>query len=184
MLDRINKGNRTCLLRKALYGLKQSGRFWNEILNNILKKLNLQASQTEPCMYYEISENYMIIIIVYVDDMLIAYNNYTKLNEIKTKTNVHVCPVATRPDIMHTVVFLSQFNTSYGTEHWNAVKKIVRYLKNTKDFALIYKKDDLKLNGFVDADWGSDATDRKSFTGYVFKLSSLAILWKSQKQNL
>ena len=41
----------------------------------------------------------------------------------------------------------------------------------------------MKLFGYCDADWGSSA-DRKSITGYVFKLSESgpAISWKSRKQ--
>ena len=57
---------------------------------------------------------------------------------------------------MHSVVFLSQFNTCFGTEHWNAAtKRVVKYLKSTIGFGLIFKKDDFEINGFVDADWGS-----------------------------
>lgn len=36
--------------------------------------------------------------------------------------------------------------------------------------------------GFVDSDWGSNKQDRKSYTGYVFKLSGAAVSWKSCKQ--
>ena len=40
----------------------------------------------------------------------------------------------------------------------------------------------MNLTGFADADWGSDKSDRKSFTGFVFKFSSSAVSWKSCKQ--
>uniref|UniRef100_A0ABD2VYX3 Reverse transcriptase Ty1/copia-type domain-containing protein n=1 Tax=Trichogramma kaykai TaxID=54128 RepID=A0ABD2VYX3_9HYME len=90
--------------------------------------------------------------------------------------------VATLLDIMHSVVFLSQFNTSYGKEHWNAAKRIVKYPKNTIDLCLVYSKGDFNITGFVDADWSSNALDRKSFTGYLFKLNNSIITWKTQKQ--
>lgn len=38
------------------------------------------------------------------------------------------------------------------------------------------------LKGFTDVNWGSDITDRRSFTGYVFSLSNGAISWCSRKQ--
>lgn len=39
--------------------------------------------------------------------------------------------VATRPDIAHAVNMLSQFNHSYDDSHWQAAKRILRYLQGT-----------------------------------------------------
>ena len=36
--------------------------------------------------------------------------------------------VSTRPDIAHAVSVLSQFNINYGTAHWTAAKRVLRYL--------------------------------------------------------
>lgn len=88
----------------------------------------------------------------------------------------------TRPDITFAVSFLSRFNHSYGIPHWNAVKRIFRYLQGTKDYKLTYKKSNEGLFGYCDADWASDTADRKSTTGYVFMLSSGPISWSSKKQ--
>ena len=38
------------------------------------------------------------------------------------------------------------------------------------------------LVGYVDADWGSDVNDRKSTSGYMFKLAGGAVSWSSKKQ--
>ena len=75
---------------------------------------------------------------------------------------------ATRPDIMKSTVYLSQFTTAYINNHWTAVKRILRYLKGTIDICLTYKNYNDGLVGYADADWGSDITDRKSFTDYAF----------------
>ena len=42
--------------------------------------------------------------------------------------------------------------------------------------------DDLQLIGYVDADWAGDKTDRKSTSGYLFKLGEGVISWLSKKQ--
>ena len=55
-------------------------------------------------------------------------------------------------------------------------------MQGTKSFCLKFTKDSSDLVGFVDSDWGSDKRDRKSYTGYVFKLSGGVISWKSTKQ--
>ena len=90
--------------------------------------------------------------------------------------------VGTRPDITHAVSSLSQFNTCYGKAHWEAGKRILRYLKGTSNMKLIYSSVKDTLIGFADADWGSDVTDRRSYSGYAFCLSGGAISWCSRKQ--
>lgn len=90
--------------------------------------------------------------------------------------------VLTRPDIAYSVSFLSQFNSNHTLEHWKCAKRILRYLKLTKDFCLMFSKSEEGLQGFVDADWGNDKQDRKSYTGFVFKMSNGVISWESRKQ--
>ena len=90
--------------------------------------------------------------------------------------------VTSRPDIMNRVVYLAQFASAYQHEHWIAAKRILRYLKETINLGLTFRKGSFNLTGYADADWGSDINDRKSYTGYVFILSNAAIAWKSRKQ--
>lgn len=90
--------------------------------------------------------------------------------------------VLTRPDIAFSVSYLSQFNNCYNDTHWQYAKRILRYLHKTKSYGLCFVKDSTELEGFVDSDWGSSSFDRKSYSGFCFKLSSSVISWKSQKQ--
>lgn len=63
----------------------------------------------------------------------------------------------TRPDIAYAVNAASQFSTNPGRPHWEAVKRIIRYLKGTAAKKLQYTKDETGgLQGFSDADWGGD----------------------------
>lgn len=90
--------------------------------------------------------------------------------------------VCTRPDIAHSVSFLSQFNDCYSDAHWKAAKRVLRYLKGTIDYRLMYEKSGLDVRGYVDADWASCEIDRKSYTGYVFKIGNSIVSWESRKQ--
>ena len=90
--------------------------------------------------------------------------------------------VLTRPDISYSLSYLSQFNNHYDTSHWKCAKHILRYLKGTVDYSIKYSNDELELQGFVDSDWGSDSVDRKSYTGFCFRLSNGPISWESRKQ--
>lgn len=89
----------------------------------------------------------------------------------------------TRPDISFAVNDVSRFNSNYTAAHWKAVKRIFRYLKYTTNYRLFYSnKEKSELHGYSDADWASDIDNRRSCTGYIFKMSSGIISWKSTRQ--
>ena len=87
----------------------------------------------------------------------------------------------TRPDIAYAVSNVAKFTAKPTAEHWTAVKRIMRYLKGTITCGLLYKNS-TELVGYSDADWAGDLNDRKSTSGYVFKMSGAAITWMSKKQ--
>lgn len=91
--------------------------------------------------------------------------------------------VSTRPDIAFAVNYLSQFNTNYDLEHWKAAKRVLRYLKGTPDYGLVYERTGLPLFGVVDADWGMNTADsRRSYSGFAFILAGAPISWEARKQ--
>ncbi|KAJ4723712.1 Retrovirus-related Pol polyprotein from transposon TNT 1-94 [Melia azedarach] len=70
-----------------------------------------------------------------------------------------------------------------GKEHWQAVKRIFRYLKGTFDVGLIYGGDtQCLMTGFSDSDYAGDVDSRRSMTGYVFSLGSSVVSWKATLQ--
>lgn len=75
--------DKVCLLKRALYGLKQAGRCWYEKLDNYLKGINMTNSNVDPCVYVSTNENNRVIIIIYVDDLLIASKSLHKLQKLK-----------------------------------------------------------------------------------------------------
>jgi hypothetical protein len=88
-----------------------------------------------------------------------------------------------RPDIAFAVSKLSQFNSAPTATHLNAAMHVIRYLKGTRDLCLVYKRQpNTDLVGYSDADWGSDANDRISFTGYAFVVHGGLVAWSSHKQ--
>lgn len=91
--------------------------------------------------------------------------------------------VCTRPDIAHAVNYMSQFCNCYDEVHWRATKRILRYLKGTKDMGLNFEEDTHNsIQGFADADHGGNLIDRKSYSGNVFLMAKGAISWQSSKQ--
>ncbi|KAL0351154.1 UNVERIFIED_CONTAM: Retrovirus-related Pol polyprotein from transposon RE2 [Sesamum radiatum] len=90
---------------------------------------------------------------------------------------------ATRPDIMFATCLLSRFMQSPSQVHYAAAKRILRYLRGTKDFGIWYKStNDAKLVGYTDSDWAGSVDDMKSTSGYTFSLGSGIFSWASKKQ--
>ncbi|XP_070018025.1 secreted RxLR effector protein 161-like [Nicotiana sylvestris] len=81
----------------------------------------------------------------------------------------------TRPDICFAIGMVSRFQSNLGREHWTVVKHIIKYLKRTRDYMLVYHSSDLAPIGYTDSDFQSDRDSRKSTSGYVFILGGGAI---------
>ncbi|UYV76854.1 hypothetical protein LAZ67_14002208 [Cordylochernes scorpioides] len=90
--------------------------------------------------------------------------------------------VSTRPDIAYAVSALGQFSNDPRRQHWNAAKRVLRYLKGTSCLRITYRKSNEALHGYADADWGGNLVDRKSHTGIVYFLARGPIAWESKKQ--
>lgn len=89
----------------------------------------------------------------------------------------------TRPDIAFSVGVVSQFMDQPCESHLVAAKRILRYIKGTQSYGLMYKESlAFSLSGFVDADWAGDVNDRRSTTGFCFTTGSTAVSWCSKKQ--
>nr|GEZ29171.1 putative retrotransposon protein [Tanacetum cinerariifolium] len=92
----------------------------------------------------------------------------------------------TRPDVTFAQNITSQFQQNSGEAHWNAVKNILKYLRNTKDTFLVFGGDpeaELRVNCYCDAGFKTDRDDTKSQTGSVFVLNRGAVVCKSSKQS-
>ncbi|KAL2237238.1 UNVERIFIED_CONTAM: Retrovirus-related Pol polyprotein from transposon TNT 1-94 [Sesamum indicum] len=250
-----------CHLKKSLYGLKQAPRQWYRKFDNFMLEIGFSRCNADHCCYVKRFNEFFIILLLYVDDILIAGSNVKEINRLKDqlstkfdmkdlgearqilgmkitrdkgtgklwlfqsdyiekvlcrlkmenakpvgtplgnqfklsnsdspqtdseRAKMRVTPYAsaigslmyamicTRPDIAHVVGVVSQ-----------AVKWILRYLKGTKDRALVFGKGKLTLFGFVDADFaGSDYDKRRSTTGYVFTYGGTAVSWVSKLQKV
>lgn len=90
----------------------------------------------------------------------------------------------TRPDIAYVVGVVSRFMERPSEMHQNAVKWILRHIKGTMNYGLVYTKDggNNELTDFSDNYLGGFLDDRKSTGGFVFCLNESIITWVSQKQ--
>ncbi|CAL5022892.1 unnamed protein product [Urochloa decumbens] len=90
----------------------------------------------------------------------------------------------TRPDLAYSVGVVSRFMERPTSLHLQAVKQILRYVKGTIDFGLMYSKGAAEdvLAGYSDSNLAGDIIDRKSTSGLVFYFLGNIVAWASQKQ--
>ncbi|GJT17431.1 zinc finger, CCHC-type containing protein [Tanacetum coccineum] len=88
----------------------------------------------------------------------------------------------TRPDVPFVVGKLSRYTSNPGTQQWQAIQRVLKYLKKTMDYRLTYTGYLSVLEGYTDASCISNTEDNSSTSGWVFLLGGGAISWASKKQ--
>ncbi|KAL3699066.1 hypothetical protein R1sor_017088 [Riccia sorocarpa] len=92
--------------------------------------------------------------------------------------------LGSRPDIAYALSIVAKYCSNPCRAHWEAVKRILRYLKGTSDYRLCFRPDGKTniIHGFCDADYAADLDTRRSRSGYIFILNGSPIAWLSQQQ--
>jgi len=83
MLKSLRAGGNACKLNKAIYGLRQSGRQWHSTLDAKLRSLKLKPTKGDPCLYVAHRNAEILLLLIYVDDILIASRDLNWITEIK-----------------------------------------------------------------------------------------------------
>ena len=89
----------------------------------------------------------------------------------------------TRPDIASAVREMARHAHNPAARHWKAIRKIITYLKVTKDLWVVFRRrGDLKLSLFADADNADKFNDRRSVSGVAVMLGNTALRASSTTQ--
>lgn len=98
---------------------------------------------------------------------------------------------ATRPDIAHAIRTAAQFCDNPSIIHWQGIKMILRYLRGTSNYGLMFNgnlnnNNNINLNkfpiiGYADADWGG-SDNRKSTSGGLITIDNNIVDWICNKQ--
>lgn len=89
----------------------------------------------------------------------------------------------TRPDISYVVTRLSQFMHRPTSAHWQAAKRVLRYLASTPSHGIfLHRNSPLTLHAFSDVDWAGDNDDYVSTNAYIIYVGRNPVSWSSKKQ--
>ena len=83
--------------------------------------------------------------------------------------------VCTRPDIAHAVGVVSRYMANPRKEHWEAMKRLLRYMTGTSSTSLCFGKDKVTLQGFVDDDLCRDVDSSKGTSGYIYTIGGTVV---------
>ncbi|KAA0046448.1 gag/pol protein [Cucumis melo var. makuwa] len=87
----------------------------------------------------------------------------------------------TRPDIYYAVGIVGRYQSNLRLDHGTAIKIILKYLRRTRDYMLVYEAKDLILIRDTDFDLQADKDSRKSTLGSLFTLNKGVVVWRSIK---
>nr|KYP54288.1 Retrovirus-related Pol polyprotein from transposon TNT 1-94 [Cajanus cajan] len=77
------KEHMVCKLKKSIYGFKQASRQWYLKFNDTIVSFGFKENIVDRCIYLKVSGSKVIILILYVDDILLATNDLGLLHETK-----------------------------------------------------------------------------------------------------
>ncbi|CAI5746908.1 unnamed protein product [Peronospora destructor] len=78
---------------------------------------------------------------------------------------------------------LSQFASDPCPTHWQALKRVFRYIQGTTTHGIKFQAaKEEGLQGYSDADWAGDVETRRSTSSYAFMMTGGCISWRSKKQ--
>ena len=75
--------NKVCRLVKSLYGLKQAPKQWHERFDTTVTAFGFQHNSADRCIYSKHTSDYIVVICLYVDDMLIIGTHLEGILETK-----------------------------------------------------------------------------------------------------
>ena len=84
ILKKLKNNDPVCMLKRSIYGLRQAGRDWNLRIDTRLREFGLRPTVSDSCVYWHRKNYSFLILLLYVDDFLIASNDTQLLNRLKS----------------------------------------------------------------------------------------------------
>ncbi|KAE8670544.1 hypothetical protein F3Y22_tig00112127pilonHSYRG00101 [Hibiscus syriacus] len=164
------KKNLVCRLNKYLYGLKQAPRCWYKRFDSFIMCLGYNRLNADPCAYFKRSgDNDFVILLLYVDDILVAGPNKDHIEELKAQMarEFEMKDLGSANKILGMQIHRDISNRKIWLSQKNYLKKILSRF-SMQDYS----------------DYAGDLDKSKSTTGYLFKVAGGAVSWVSKLQSV
>jgi hypothetical protein len=76
--------------------------------------------------------------------------------------------LSTRVNIAYAIIKLARYTSNPNNTHFTVVKRVYKYLKDTKDYSITYYKNKNHfISGYYNANYASDIKTTKSTSSYL-----------------
>ncbi|GKB11950.1 retrovirus-related pol polyprotein from transposon TNT 1-94 [Tanacetum coccineum] len=190
------KENLVCRLNKSLYGLKHAPRCWYKRFDSFIRSLEYNILHADPCAYFKrFGNDDFIILLLYVDDMLVAGPNKDRINKLKAQLarEFKMKDLGPANKILRMQIHRDRVSRKFWLSQKSYVKKILQRfnMQDCKPISTSFPTD-AKLSSKMSPSSEKEKmkmsrvpylTD-KSTTGYVFTLSGGTVSWVLKLQSV
>ncbi|KAH9669996.1 hypothetical protein KPL70_022027 [Citrus sinensis] len=195
---------KVCKLIKSLYGLKQAPKQWHEKFDSVILSHGFKHNNADKCVYFKYTNDFGVIICLYVDDLLIFGTNMQGVDDTKK----YLTSQFKMKDLGEVDIIL-EANTPYDSsikllensgrivaqlEYDSAIGSLMYAMHCTRpDIAFAVCKMSRftsnpsvehwkAISRILDASWVTNTRDNKSTSGWIFTIAGGAVSWASKKQ--
>jgi hypothetical protein len=121
--------------------------------------------------------------LIKISDEYIA-DKSLKINYQSIVRSLMYIMLKTRFDITYFILVISRYVFNLTQTHWQAVKRIFRYLRETYQMKLMFREALKSLKDYTNSNWAKDQNIRRSISEYAFNVNSEIISWFSKRQSI
>ncbi|KAL6329482.1 hypothetical protein AAG906_021177 [Vitis piasezkii] len=166
----------------------QPPRLWEGIKDDI----GFNRSNHDGCVYFKLTKDSMVYLLLYVDDMLVACKERRHLEHIKEmlKVEFEMKDLGSAKRILGMEIERDRgkrvFRIPYASMVGSVMYTMVCSWPDLAYAVSMISNSQLgtQLKGFVDVDYAGNIDTRKSLTGYVFTVFGGAVSWKANLQSV
>ncbi|GKD34486.1 retrovirus-related pol polyprotein from transposon TNT 1-94 [Tanacetum coccineum] len=165
--------NHVYRFKKALYGLKHAPRAWYDTLTRFLLANGFSKGVVDPTLFIRKTGKHILHVQIYVDDIIFASTDPRDCDRFSKEMSSKF-----------QMSMMGQIYQSKPTKrHFEAVKRVFRYLQGSINMCLWYPKDTaMALTAYVDADHAGCQDTRRSTSESAQFLGDKLVRWSSKKQ--
>ncbi|GKB73974.1 putative RNA-directed DNA polymerase [Tanacetum coccineum] len=194
------KEHMVCKLKRSIYGLKQASRQWYLKFHEVMSKFQFKKNAVDQCIYLKLSGSKFVILVLYVNDIILASNDLNMLYETKRflSENFEMKDLGEASYVIGIEIYRDRSRGILGLSQRAYIDKILKKY-NMQNYsptvALVVKGDKFgayqrhhTLTFYPGKEHWKAAKKCKdssrSTSGYIFMLSGGPISWRSHKQEL
>ncbi|CAI7901749.1 unnamed protein product [Closterium sp. NIES-54] len=192
---------------RPVYGLCQAPREWHDTLRTTLAALGFAPSTAYPSLFLRTDTSLPPFYVLVLQHFGFRYS-LPQSTPLPTGHSLSAPPsdesvepsgpypelvgclmyllTCTRPDLAYPLSIVTRYVAPerHRPEHWEAAKKVLRYLCSTSGMGLqLGGRSPVVLTGLADASWVDDLATQRSSQGYTFSLGVGSVSWQSTRSS-